>query len=277
MADEHEAHAEGEASHGGGGGSHGGHGHGGGGGHEEGHEGAPEWLISFADNVALMMGFFVILLAMEMNKSAAAAKAGPSPDERGEETVSAEMLDWAISVREAFNNPVNINSTHPGEASLVRRLKERAGLLEAADDQGLPGNDPGVQSIRPSDYLGAGGTVRFSRGDAKLDETARRELRTIFDHARGLSCVLEVRGHVSAAESHNQPDRGMSLAYARANSAAAALVELGLPWTRLRLIACGDGERAVATAYDDEGHHTNQRVEIIETDRALPDYLKSGS
>lgn len=34
-------------------GGHGGHGHGGG--HEE-HAGAPEWLISFADNVALLMG-----------------------------------------------------------------------------------------------------------------------------------------------------------------------------------------------------------------------------
>lgn len=277
MADEHEAHAQAEASHGGGGG-HGGHGHGGGGGgHEEGHEGAPEWLISFADNVALMMGFFVILLAMEMSKSAAAAKAGPARDDGGEETASAEMLDWAISVREAFNNPVNINSTHPGEASLVRRLKERAGLHEAVDDEGQPGKDPGVRSIRPSDYLGAGGTLFFARGQSTLDDAARRDLRTIFDHARGLACILEVRGHVSSAESHNQPDRGMTLAHARAQSAAAELVKLGIPWTRLRLIACGDGERAVATAYDDEGHRANQRVEVIETDRTLPDYLKSGS
>ncbi|MCL4212087.1 MAG: hypothetical protein KJZ68_15650, partial [Phycisphaerales bacterium] len=46
----------------------GGHGHGhGGGGHEEGHEGAPEWLISFADMVMLMMGFFVILFALNVN------------------------------------------------------------------------------------------------------------------------------------------------------------------------------------------------------------------
>ena len=86
------------------GGSHGGGGHGahgGGGGHAEGeHEGAPEWLISFADNVALMMGFFVILLAMNMKDPTAGGiggkdKNGGAPDSKS--------VDFVIAIRDAFS------------------------------------------------------------------------------------------------------------------------------------------------------------------------------
>src|SRR5436189_972373 len=120
MAD-HEKHDEGHGE-GGHGGGHGGHGAHGGGGHEEGHEGAPEWLISFADNVALMMGFFVILLAMNMAKPTLGGIGGAAKNTTDS---SPEMEDFAIEVRKAFNTPVDINSTNPNEAALVKRLKQR--------------------------------------------------------------------------------------------------------------------------------------------------------
>src|SRR5215468_5365718 len=106
MADEeHHDEKEQHKSHGGG------HGHGGG--HEEGHEGAPEWLISFADNVTLMMGFFVILLAVNMGPK------GNGPSDASKQGDSSEpppqLLDAQIAIREAFNNPVNLNSMDPGE------------------------------------------------------------------------------------------------------------------------------------------------------------------
>src|ERR1041384_7836114 len=85
--------------------SHGGHG----GGHEEGHEGAPEWLISFADNVALMMGFFVILLAMNMAKPSMGGIGGQEKNPGGGE--SPAIQDFVIAMRQAFGNPVNPNSS----------------------------------------------------------------------------------------------------------------------------------------------------------------------
>src|SRR4051812_10507126 len=101
---------------------HGGHGaHGaGGGGHEEAHEGAPEWLISFADNVALMMGFFVILLAMNMKEPTSGGIGGK--DKNGQPPINDALLDFQLAMRTAFNNPVSIDSTDASEQVLVNYL-----------------------------------------------------------------------------------------------------------------------------------------------------------
>jgi len=93
--------------------------HGGGGTHEE-HEGAPGWLISFADNVSLMMGFLVILPAVRMGPKATAVQGG-EPSENGA-TQAPDMLDFVISVREGFKNPVNIDSDKPDDQPLIRRI-----------------------------------------------------------------------------------------------------------------------------------------------------------
>src|ERR1051325_10394638 len=125
---EQEKHEEGaESGHGG----HGGGGHGGGG-HEEHHEGAPEWLISFADNVALMMGFFVILLAMNM-----AHKTVGGGGKRGSGG-GADDIDFVLAIRQAFN-PIDMTSENPTEAPLRKRLRERATEGERSKQPEEPG------------------------------------------------------------------------------------------------------------------------------------------
>ncbi len=125
MAEEHkeehgDGHAEGERHA-----KHGGHGPGGHGGeHEEG--GCPEWMISFADNTALMMGLFVILLAMNMGPKATAVMGGePSEVETSASPQTESMLDFAISVREAFNNPVDMGSSEPRDEALRERIRRQ--------------------------------------------------------------------------------------------------------------------------------------------------------
>lgn len=275
MADEH------HDDHGGGhGGGHGGaHGGGHGGGHEEGHEGAPEWLISFADNVALMMGFFVVLLAMNMKPTGAAAstESGAAHEING---ISVDMLDWALAVREAFNNPVSVHSTDPAEAEMVTRLRQQRGLdpdLPAGGGNGeqSAGNDPGVpgkfdksESIRPADYHTLGGVVHFERGEAALTEEADQRLRKIALHIRGLRTMVDVRAHCSAAEVYQAADAGMPLAFARAQAVARTLAELGVEWKRLRLTAVANNERIVENEYSDDSKRDQQRVEIVCTNEA---------
>jgi hypothetical protein len=157
-------HEEGHDEKGHGGGGHGGGGHGGGGhggGHEE-HEGVPEWMVSFADNTALMMGLFVILLAMNMGPKATSVMGG-NPDENGAgEAMSAEdrMLDLALGIRSAFNNPVSMDSKDPRDAVLVKRLREKAfGPLK---QEGPPGNqETGQARHRPTCRTWRRGTSEY--------------------------------------------------------------------------------------------------------------------
>src|SRR5207244_3541700 len=113
---------------------------------------------SFADNVTLMMGFFVILLAVNMGPKGAGSTEQPK---QGDSTLPPpQLLDAQIAIREAFNNPINLNSMDPGERTLAKRLLERRGRSVAKQD-GPRGDEHNVQSIRPSNYYKLCGAVPF--------------------------------------------------------------------------------------------------------------------
>lgn len=250
-------------AHGGGHGAHGG-------GHEEGHEGAPEWLISFADMVMLMMGFFVILFALNNNPSGR-QPGGNAPDQSGgAEKPKEDMLDFAIAVREAFNNPVNVQSTDPRDAPLIARLRQRAGKGEA-HDQGVEGKEQDVQSIRPSDYRALSGSVPFAEHSAELLDSSKTTIAQIARKVRGLRLIVEVRGHVSSVEAARGPENAMKLSADRAQIVARALAAEGVAWWQLRLVVCADHDRLEAHPNNRAADKANARVEVILTDEVVPD------
>jgi chemotaxis protein MotB len=273
MADSHDKHAEGESGHksgGGGGHRHGGGGHGGGG-HEEAHEGAPEWLISFADNVALMMGFFVVLLCMNMAKDSVGgggSKGDTGISQEKEET----MLDFALAVREAFNNPVDMDSSNSADQALIERLKKRAGKSDTRVP-GVAGHEQDVQSIRPSEYYAVSGSVPFGEDSSDLTPAGRNTIREIAGKVRGMNLVVEVRGHVSSVEAGRGPEHSMKLSSDRSVAVAHALADEGVDWWQMRLVLCADHDRVQSYPSSTEADRANARVEIILTDKVVPDKI----
>ncbi len=261
--------AEGGGSHGGG--SHGGGGHGpGGGGHEEGHEGAPEWLISFADNVALLMGFFVILLAMNMGPKATPVQGGePDDKDNATEASAARNADIILSIREAFNNKVDPFGDDPSEAWLRKRLREK---YEGSTNQpGPQGDHPNLQAIRPTDYNRVTARVPFDDGSVSLTADAREVIASAAVGLRDHRWIVDVRGHVSPFESMRNVRAARQLAFDRAYAVAQVLVDNGVSWNNIRVSSLGEIDRVVPKTFDREKDRANQRVEIVQTDEPLPD------
>jgi flagellar motor protein MotB len=258
MSDEHDTHEDHSAS----GGSHGGHS----GGHEEAHEGAPEWLISFADNVALLMGFFVILLAMNMAKVSTGGIGGEAAM-GGSDTDA--MMEFVISIREAFNNPVDLQSKRPEDQPVIRYILRRGS--GDADINSTRGTHPSVQSLSAGDKVNITASVQFDDDSAELTPSAREVLADAGARLKDQRWVIEVRGHASPFEVMHNPVRARDLSYRRALAAAVTLVDSGLRWESLRIVACGDAQRIVPRTFDRGEDRTNQRVELIVTTDAVPE------
>lgn len=252
-----------------GGGSHGGHKkkhhHHGHGHHEEHEEG---WIVSFADNVLLMMGFFVILLAMNMGPKATGPDAdgdpGASPGEPAD-----HMLDFAIAVREAFHNPVQMDSTRPEDQALIRRLRQRAQMGETTRP-GPEGDKRNVQSVRPTDWTARAGYVEFADNASELSQAAKTILGEMAREAAGTRWMVEVRGHSSTLESWGDVKKARRLSYERAWSVGHELNMHGVRWEQIRLVSSGDHAPVTPRARNASEHTTNQRVEILIMPETLP-------
>lgn len=262
---EHEGeHSEAESSHGShGGGGHGGHG---GGGHEEAHEGAPEWLISFADNVALLMGFFVILLAMNM----APKTAGPMGGEGlgGDQANDARMIDFVIAVREGFNTPFDLNSKNPDDQKFIRRIKEREGAEGTRPKQPL-GRHSTSQSLERGNAKDITAKVEFDTDSAEVSPTGRGVLIDAAKKLKDQGYIIEIRGHASPFEARRDFDRANDLAYQRAMAVARILIESGMRKETLAVVSRGNFDLLVPKANDVESSRSNQRVEIIVTNEQV--------
>jgi outer membrane protein OmpA-like peptidoglycan-associated protein len=253
-AEEHKGHKKGHG---------GGHGHGGGA-HEE-HGGVAEWLISFADNVALLMGFFVILLAMNMNKPKPAhGLGGEAKDPGGSDDTLNELV---YGIRDAFHSLPSLDSKDPKDVPLLAYMARRSRGETSTD--GSLGLHKSQDSLRPSDYQAPTGSFSFEPYSTVIDSDGKERAVDLANRLRGQTFLIQVRGHTSAIEAGGGPVAALKLSYQRAQAVAELLVQSGLRWENLRLVACGDQERITPLASDRSEHKTNQRVEIIVTNETV--------
>ena len=238
--------------------------------HEE-HEEPAEWIVSFADNALLQMGFFVILLALNLKPAAGSGGGPPQPAEASASSSAAPssaLLDGAIAIREAFNNPINMNSTNPNDLPLIRRVIQRKEGDSKVD--GAPGDKKNVESVRPTDYHRIGGVVMFDERSSKIGQAGEEAMAELSKDLRGRKTIIEIRGHTSLSESTQPGDRGMRLSFDRALAVAGLLKSGGLEWDQLRVVAVGPADRAAPIARTAGDRQINQRVEVVITDEAMP-------
>ena len=248
-----------------------------GGGHDdEEHDGAPEWLISFADMVMLIMGFFVILFALNATQP---AKAGAEGDSDGDATGATVPFDrWAEFVwntRKAFGNPIDLNTTDP-ELRKVVDWYYSEGPGRAMDD-GEPGDKEEVRSPHDTGEHSLMIDIKFAHQEDALTDEARSRLARLGRQVRGMPMIIEVHGHASTGEAGHEEEAGLTLSFDRSMKVARALAESGVEWRRIKIVAAGDNSPVSAHPSDSIEDAPNRRVEVRVTNRNATEPVRSGS
>ena len=181
------------------------------------------WLMSYSDMLTLLLCFFIVLFsASELREKKFRAAIG---------SLRAQLGFFPAST-----------------GFLPQRPGGKGKTLRKYDKLGIAGKEKSVRSVEVGRRISVDIAVEFIEGSAELGAPARELIAAAADKLLGLKNRIEVRGHVSQAETERGVD-GWRLGWERAVAVKEELVRRGLPEGRLRLASCpfqeeGRGPRA---------------------------------
>ncbi|MBL9081490.1 MAG: OmpA family protein [Planctomycetales bacterium] len=213
---------------------------------EEAPRGAPDWLLTYADMVTLLLAFFVLLVSMS--------------ELRSENRV--------VQAVEAMNNQFGHDRDHQPGSLRLRGSKVNAPL----------GTDPTVRGVRTGRHAMVGGMVLFDEASAALDEVESDRLKLIAQQFVGKAQKIEVRGHTTKRPLDDDTTFAdhWDLAYARCREVLRKLTELGIEPGRIRMSVAADSEPSY-TGDDPLRRRENSRVEVFLLNEFNSDYENAAS
>jgi chemotaxis protein MotB len=234
----------------------------GGGGHAEGHGSDERWVISYADLVTLLLGFFIILYAtseLDLQRfesiSIGLAKAFNVDVKQGLDPEDSPLFQGG---RGLLPGPLNTGRIDRDLAFIEGQLgdHERA-------QQILPGQ---VEVKREEDRIvfRVADSLVFASASAELRPGAHALLQVIGEIVSGLPNEIRVEGHTDTVPvATARYPSNWELSSARATAVLRHLVEdVGLDGSRV--FAAGYGEfRPIASNETPEGRALNRRADIV--------------
>lgn len=257
--------------------------------------GAPEYMVSYADMLTILLAFFIVLYA-----SAGTTGAGKKGQKAGQGATAQTDNDHGSGPRQSAAdkpNPQLSPEEQQAENERMRRvfesLRYRFGpewTISNCWTGGPPelrGSDanrrtPGVynlgkgtwgrtgdehaaaRALRPGEHLLIGGRIYFDDFSATLNDPQILKLRGAVEQLAGKMQRIEIRGHASRLPlpaDCSFRDR-WDLAYARCRAVEAWVVEEGIDPRRIRLSVAGDNEPVAAGGDEIVPVEQNSRVEI---------------
>jgi chemotaxis protein MotB len=184
-------------------------------------EGLPEWIMSYADMITILMAFFVVMYSMAGNK-----------DTVKEAAVLRSLRKNLGPFKGVFGSYVPQN-VKLAETSGSPRTDHESHQREPAP-HGPPAHVPRVPAGQP---LAKGGLIYFAQGAVDLSAENQRQLDLAIEMLAGKPQRIEIRGHASRrplAEGSPYRDH-WDLAYGRCRQTMDYLVAHGIAPERIRL------------------------------------------
>ena len=225
---------------------------------EEAKAGAPDWLVTFADLMSLLLTFFVLLLSFS--------------------NIEVEKFKTlAGSIRSAFGlrSPFDLNDRATGSEMMPHKAPSELSPLEQSQDRlmlvklrdaleraGVEGKGT-VKVTADGVVLKLDGDLMFGSGDTAIKPEAKQILDYIASIAANAGGTVEVQGHTDDVPiSSARFPSNWELSSARAGSAVRYLTSRGVPPSRLRALGFAD-TRPVAPNSDPDNRARNRRVEFL--------------
>jgi len=221
-------------------------------------EGAPTWMVTFGDMMALLLTFFILLFSMseiEVEKFREAAQSL-------HEGFGSSVVDFGD------NQPVVLSeasdSAMPSTVDLVNdQLDEIAGALETfAKENGLE-NSLLVDRADEGVYLRMNDAALFEPGFADVEADRLWVIEQLSLITTAIDVPVTVAGHSDNIPINSERYRSnWELSAARAAGVARALVDLGHNAAEVQVTAFGE-YRPIETNDTPEGRSRNRRVELF--------------
>jgi chemotaxis protein MotB len=241
-------------------------------------EGAPEWMVSYADMITIMMAFFVVLYASTSSsgvkdkggKAGAPAHGGKEPAATAKATVAGkdlpdEKLNKVFeSLAQRFGADWTAANCWTGGPAAQRKGEPETDPKKRHASRGMTKENYAMLfSPKPIDNTVSGGRIYFDGTSAELGEEQMRQLRAVAGQLAGKLQKLEIRGHSSRRPLPlDSPYRDhWDLAYARCRAVEEYLVSQKIDSQRMRLSVSGANE-PLAVHGDPLKIQQNSRVEV---------------
>lgn len=239
---------------------------------EEPEEGAPAWVVSFADLLCLLLCFFVLLLSFSLtdvvkfkNLAGSMEQAFGAPRKELPPDTPKGIKMLARDVEQAFIEHTRVDTDGSKRASLEDTAAQLRKLLAPLEAEGLVELETQEHSL----VMRLPGHTTFDSGKAEIKPDMVPILRAVGDIVGRTAHDIFVAGHTD-----NVPMRGgiyksnLELSAARAASVVDFFVSQGLvPPDRVATMGFGEYRPLVPNASEAQ-RRRNRRVEIVLT--ALP-------
>ena len=206
-------------------------------------EGAPSWIVSYADLMSLLFTFFVMLFMIS------------SLDAKKADSV-------AQSFREIFGtnrNTIYVPFSMPVQLNAENNMKSNRSQTVETIQNGNPTRSL-IPILKPKEK-NVTGVILFDNGSATLSNGAIQALREIEQKLKGTQLMIEIRGHTGRNERGANRDQ-MDLAYARGYIVRQQLIDLGIHPSRLFITSWG-ANRTANMVVPSQAGVSNSYVEIF--------------